>query len=157
MFLSKRCAAIVVSCLLFINNVAAAAAGPPESSSGYATPPAKRADLSPTVQLDNATFIGTSDGTVDKFLGMPYVKPPYVSPPTIYVDTLANRRTWDISQHWRSTIPPSDSERPIHRNTRSHRIWTVLSSVIRVADAERTQTAAYNDSIRSYQVEQSGH
>ena len=33
---------------------------------------------SPTVQLDNATFTGTGDGTINKFLGIPYVQPPYV-------------------------------------------------------------------------------
>ena len=33
---------------------------------------------SPAVQLDNGTFVGTSDGSVDKFLGIPFAKPPYV-------------------------------------------------------------------------------
>ena len=31
----------------------------------------------PSVQLDDGTFIGTSDGVVDRFLGIPFGKPPY--------------------------------------------------------------------------------
>ena len=41
-----------------------------------AVPTAKRA--SPSIQLDGGTFVGTSDGTVDKFLGIPFAKPPCV-------------------------------------------------------------------------------
>ncbi|PIL35137.1 hypothetical protein GSI_02926 [Ganoderma sinense ZZ0214-1] len=61
----KRCPA-VFSLSLFLWGVSA--------TTGPA--PAKRLDLFPTVQLDNGTFAGTSDGTVDKYLGIPYVKPP---------------------------------------------------------------------------------
>ena len=43
-----------------------------------AVPMAKRA--SPSVQLDDGTFVGTSDGVVDRFLGIPFAKPPYVLP-----------------------------------------------------------------------------
>ncbi|KAI0694774.1 carotenoid ester lipase precursor [Earliella scabrosa] len=38
------------------------------------TDPAKRAP--PTVQLDQGTFVGSSDGTTSKFLGIPYGKAP---------------------------------------------------------------------------------
>jgi hypothetical protein len=34
--------------------------------------------LPPTVRLDNATFVGVSNGTVSKFLGIPFAQPPYV-------------------------------------------------------------------------------
>ena len=43
-----------------------------------ALPAAKRA--APSIQLDKGTFVGSSDGTVDKFLGIPFAKPPCVSP-----------------------------------------------------------------------------
>ncbi|PIL35136.1 hypothetical protein GSI_02925 [Ganoderma sinense ZZ0214-1] len=39
-----------------------------------AVPTVKRA--APSIQLDDGTFIGTSDGTVDRFLGIPFGKPP---------------------------------------------------------------------------------
>ena len=41
-----------------------------------AVPTAKRA--APSIQLDGGTFVGTSDGIVDRFLGIPFAKPPYV-------------------------------------------------------------------------------
>ena len=31
----------------------------------------------PTVNLDSATVLGTTDGTVTQFLGVPYAQPPY--------------------------------------------------------------------------------
>ena len=31
----------------------------------------------PTVELDNATVFGTTDGTVTQFLGIPFAQPPY--------------------------------------------------------------------------------
>ena len=34
----------------------------------------------PTIQLDRGTFVGSSTGTVDKFLGIPFALPPYVRP-----------------------------------------------------------------------------
>lgn len=34
---------------------------------------------SPTVKLDQGTFIGVASGEVNKFRGIPYAKPPYVS------------------------------------------------------------------------------
>ncbi len=34
--------------------------------------------VSPTVQLDNGTFVGTSDGTTDSFLGIKFADAPYV-------------------------------------------------------------------------------
>ncbi len=40
------------------------------------TDPRKRAP--PTIQLDQGTFVGTSDGTTNKFLGIPFGKAPYV-------------------------------------------------------------------------------
>ena len=43
-----------------------------------ALPAAKRA--APSIQLDDGTFVGSSDGTVDKFLGIPFAKPPCASP-----------------------------------------------------------------------------
>ena len=33
---------------------------------------------SPTVLLDNGTFVGVSEGSVSAFRGIPYAKPPYV-------------------------------------------------------------------------------
>ncbi|EJF60948.1 carotenoid ester lipase precursor [Dichomitus squalens LYAD-421 SS1] len=39
-----------------------------------AVPMTKRA--SPSIQLDEGTFVGTSDGVVDKYLGIPFAKPP---------------------------------------------------------------------------------
>ena len=33
---------------------------------------------SPTVKLDNGTFLGTSSGDVSKFLGIPFAQPPWV-------------------------------------------------------------------------------
>ena len=35
-------------------------------------------DIAPTVTLDSGTFVGVGDGTVDRFLGIPFAKPPYV-------------------------------------------------------------------------------
>ena len=33
----------------------------------------------PQVTLDNATFIGSNNGSIDRFFGIPFAKPPYVS------------------------------------------------------------------------------
>ena len=41
-----------------------------------AVPAAKRGV--PSIRLDDGTFIGTSDGIVDRFLGIPFGKPPWV-------------------------------------------------------------------------------
>ncbi|KAM5540838.1 hypothetical protein V8D89_005482 [Ganoderma adspersum] len=65
--LLKRSTTVFLPCLALWG---VSAAGSPS------TPPAKRLDLFPNVQLDNGTFVGISDGTVDKYLGIPYVKPP---------------------------------------------------------------------------------
>ena len=35
-------------------------------------------DSHPTVTLDNATVIGQPNGTVVKYLGLPFAQPPYV-------------------------------------------------------------------------------
>ena len=40
----------------------------------FALPTEKRA--SPTIQLDHGTFVGTSDGVINKFLGIPFGKAP---------------------------------------------------------------------------------
>ena len=42
----------------------------------FAAPTANRA--SPTIQLDQGTFVGTSDGVTNKFLGIPFGQAPYV-------------------------------------------------------------------------------
>lgn len=44
----------------------------------YATPLALAAAAStlPTVTLDEGTVIGTSDGFLDQFLGIPFAQPP---------------------------------------------------------------------------------
>jgi hypothetical protein len=34
-------------------------------------------EANPTVRLDSATVTGVAKGTVNEFLGIPYVKPPY--------------------------------------------------------------------------------
>lgn len=44
----------------------------------YAATVAGAAIKSPTVTLDGATVVGTSDGTVTQFLGIPFAQPPYV-------------------------------------------------------------------------------
>ena len=41
-----------------------------------AVPASKRA--SPAIVLDDGTFTGTTTGTVDKFLGIPFAQPPLV-------------------------------------------------------------------------------
>ena len=33
---------------------------------------------SPSIQLDQGTFVGSSDGTTNRFLGIPFGKAPYV-------------------------------------------------------------------------------
>ncbi|KAI1788850.1 alpha/beta-hydrolase [Ganoderma leucocontextum] len=71
--LPKRYATVVLPYLLLLELPVVAAAEPPFSSG---TAPVKRVDVSPAVQLDNGTFVGTSDGTISKFWGIPYVKPP---------------------------------------------------------------------------------
>ena len=43
-----------------------------------AAPPPSRAAVSPTVQLDNGTFTGTSDGATNSFLGIKFAEAPYV-------------------------------------------------------------------------------
>ena len=40
----------------------------------FAVPSEKRA--SPTIQLDQGTFVGTSDGVTNRFLGIPFGKAP---------------------------------------------------------------------------------
>ncbi len=44
----------------------------------YAAAVAGAAAALAAVKLDGATVIGTSDGTVTKFLGIPFAEPPYV-------------------------------------------------------------------------------
>ena len=46
-----------------------------------ASPAVRGRDSSPTVQLDNGTFVGISEGNVNKFLGITFAKPPYVPLP----------------------------------------------------------------------------
>lgn len=45
----------------------------------YATAVAGATTNLATVKLDGATAVGTSDGTVTQFLGIPFAEPPYVS------------------------------------------------------------------------------
>lgn len=44
----------------------------------YAAAVAGAAIKPATVKLDGATVVGTSDGTVTQFLGIPFAQPPYV-------------------------------------------------------------------------------
>jgi acetylcholinesterase len=46
-------------------------------ASGVLAAPAARASA-PTVKLDNGTFVGTTTGNVNKWLGIPFAQPPYV-------------------------------------------------------------------------------
>ena len=46
----------------------------------------------PTVQLDQGTFIGTTDGTTNKFLGIPFAQPPCVFPAGVGRRGYANER-----------------------------------------------------------------
>ena len=46
----------------------------------FAAPTDINKRASPTVTLDNGTFIGKADGSTNKFLGIPFGKPPYVPP-----------------------------------------------------------------------------
>ena len=50
--------------VVVVLHVAAAVAAPTSSN--------------PTVTLDKGVFTGTTDGTTNKFLGIPFAKPPYV-------------------------------------------------------------------------------
>lgn len=45
---------------------------------GLAASAALSGRTTPTVTLDNGTFVGTTEGVVDKFLGIPFGKPPCV-------------------------------------------------------------------------------
>ncbi len=44
--------------------------------------------IAPTVQLDAATVVGTRNGSVDSFLGIPFAQPPYVSVSWLCADTV---------------------------------------------------------------------
>lgn len=45
----------------------------------HAAPPLRAINDPPTVDLDNGTFIGTTDGVSNKYLGIPFALPPYVA------------------------------------------------------------------------------
>ena len=100
--LLKRSTTVFLPCLALLG---VSAAGTPS------TPPAKRLDLFPSVQLDNGTFVGISDGTVDKYLGIPYVKPPYVSMPHVIHLWLTRRfALFDSTGDLRFRLPvPNDA------------------------------------------------
>ena len=48
----------------------------PTLLSGYVALVAAISKAGPSVTLDNGTFVGTLDGTANKFLGIPFAKPP---------------------------------------------------------------------------------
>ena len=54
------------------------------TGAALASPVVRGPASSPTVRLDNGTFVGTSDGTVNSFLGIPFAKPPYVLLNSLY-------------------------------------------------------------------------
>lgn len=83
----------------------------------------------PTVQLDNGTFLGISDGLVSRFLGIPFGKAPYVGhlhltsfhPP----ETHAHLRPL---QRRGPPVQPPRARRPIHRHSDGSSVWTGLST-----------------------------
>ena len=51
------------------------------SGTAFAAPLDVNKRASPTLTLDNGTFVGKVDGSTNKFLGIPFAKPPYVRHP----------------------------------------------------------------------------
>ena len=45
---------------------------------GYVALASAQAVKPPTVKLDQGTFIGVANLSIDKFLGIPFAKPPFV-------------------------------------------------------------------------------
>ena len=74
----------------------------PQLGFGGPRPPDVTPVWHPEIQVDAATFVGTSYGRVDGFLGIPFAKPPWVP---IF---RANSQSLDLTcqQNRRSPIPP---------------------------------------------------
>lgn len=72
----------------------------------YAAVVAGAATNLPTVKLNGATVIGTSDGSVTQFLGIPFAEPPYVGVcPELYDG--ANHDVFDSVGKLRLQLPQS--------------------------------------------------
>ena len=59
----------------------------------------------PAVQLDQGTFIGTTDGTTNKFLGIPFAQPPCVFPAGVGRRGYTNERRLLVLGIFASTSP----------------------------------------------------
>ncbi len=80
------------------------------------TDPRKRAP--PTIQLDQGTFVGTSDDTTNKFLGIPFGKAPYVRP----CEFLADANLHCPFQCWGPPVQPSRRRRLLQRHSNSDKL-----------------------------------
>ena len=82
--------------------------------------------LSPTVQLDNATFTGFNSGQVSKFLGIPFAQPPCV-----FSRRLSNwPRITPVFQDGWSPVPLAPSYQTVYSKwwKGCNIIWTLLPS-----------------------------
>ena len=77
----------------------------------------------PTVQLDNATFVGATVGSVSRFLGIPFAQPPWV--PSAF-EVITHRHVAIRNQNWGLAISLTGANGAIYGNSERDGIWSCM-------------------------------